>query len=157
MPPTARLWLFAIGLCALGLSLAGAPVRADERLVPSVKDVVYPGDILTEDKLTDIPFGGAPTGGAIALSSDELIGKAAQRTLLPGKPIPLAALENPRLVRNGAEVTLIYIDGALTITTVGQAMQDGAVGDLIKVRNADSGVTVRGRVRSDGAVQADKG
>ncbi len=157
MRPSVHLWLRAIGICLFGLSLAGAPARADERLVPSVKAVVYPGDILTEDKLTDIPFSGAPIGAPVALSADELIGKAAQRTLLPGKPIPLAALENPRLVRNGAEVTLIYIDGALTITTVGQAMQDGAVGDLIKVRNADSGVTVRGRVRSDGAVQADKG
>jgi flagella basal body P-ring formation protein FlgA len=31
-------------------------------------------------------------------------------------------------------------------------LQDGFVGQTIKVRNADSGVTLTGRVRSDGSV-----
>ncbi len=47
---------------------------------------------------------------------------------------------------------LLYIDGALAITTAGDALQDGYVGQTVKVRNADSGVTLTGRVRSDGSV-----
>lgn len=132
---------------------AASPATAADFAAPSVKAVVYPGDILTEDALTDLPLAAPPAGGPIALSHDQLVGKMARRTLLPGRPIPLVAIDNPRLIRNGAEVTMVFVDGALTITTVGAALQDGAIGELIRVRNADSGVTVQGRVRPDGSVQ----
>jgi flagellar basal body P-ring formation protein FlgA len=139
-------------LVGILLVCAAAPALAGDLLFPSVKAVVYPGDILSEDMLADQPLTDSAARGAIALSHDQLVGKMAKRTLLPGKPIPLAAIDNPRVIRNGAEVTMVYIDGALTITTVGAAMQDGAIGDLIKVRNQDSGVTVQGRIRADGSV-----
>ena len=47
---------------------------------------------------------------------------------------------------------MLYIDGPLTIMAAGSALQDGAVGQIVKVRNDDSGVTVSGRVRGDGSV-----
>jgi len=75
-----------------------------------------------------------------------------QRTLLPGRPIPLQAVTNPRVVRSGATVKMIYIDGGLSIETTGAALQDGGVGDFIRLRNADSGVAVEGRVQADGSV-----
>jgi flagella basal body P-ring formation protein FlgA len=36
-------------------------------------------------------------------------------------------------------------------------LQDGAVGDVIKVRNSDSGVTVSGAVQPDGTVRVSGG
>ena len=125
---------------------------AQDFLAPTPKIVIYPGELIVEEALTDAPLSGTLQNGPIALSHDQLIGKMSRRTLLPGRPIPLAAIDNPRVVRNGGEVTLIYIDGALTITTSGAAMQDGGAGDLIRVRNADTGVTVTGRLRPDGSV-----
>ncbi len=150
-----RAFVSKLRACLIAPMLAAslsAPAGADEFLAPSVKVVVYPGDVIAEDVLVDAPLSGLLLNGAIALSHDQLVGKMARRTLLPGKPIPLAAVDNPRVVRNGGEVRLVYVDGALTITTVGAAMQDGAAGDVIKVRNADSGVTVMGRLRADGSV-----
>ena len=47
---------------------------------------------------------------------------------------------------------MVYIDGGLQIVTTGAAMQDGAVGDYIKLRNVDSGVVVSGQVQADGTV-----
>lgn len=141
--------------CAIALALAGcfaAPAFAEDFLAPTPKIVIYPGDLIVEEALTDAPLSGTLQNGPIALSHDQLIGKMSRRTLLPGRPIPLAAIDNPRVVRNGGAVTLIYVDGALTITTIGAAMQDGGAGELIKVRNADSGVTVMGRLRPDGSV-----
>ena len=52
---------------------------------------------------------------------------------------------------------MIYIDGGLFITATGDALQDGVVGQTVKLRNEDSGVTVSGRVRADGAVQVGGG
>ena len=61
------------------------------------------------------------------------------------------------VVANGAEVRLVYVDGGLVIVTTGAALQDGGVGEVIKIRNSDSGVTVSGQVQADGTVQVSGG
>ena len=137
--------------CGLVLAL-GAPAAAEELHGPTPRIVIYPGDPITEDMLTDAPLSGSSGNGPLAMSVDDVLGMVASRTLLPGRSIPLAALSPPRLVRVGAKVRLLYVDGALTITTMGDALQDGVVGQTVKVRNEDSGVTLSGRVRSDGSV-----
>ena len=69
----------------------------------------------------------------------------------------LQVIDNPRVVANGAEVQIVFEDGGLMIVTVGAALQDGAVGDVIKVRNSDSGVTISGAVQPDGTVRVSGG
>jgi flagella basal body P-ring formation protein FlgA len=41
--------------------------------------------------------------------------------------------------------------------TTGAAMQDGSIGDIVRVRNSDSGVTVSGAVQADGTVSVGGG
>jgi flagella basal body P-ring formation protein FlgA len=65
---------------------------------------------------------------------------------------PLHGIDNPRVVVNGAQVQMVYIDGGLQIVTTGAALQDGAVGDFIKLRNVDSGVVISGQIQADGTV-----
>jgi flagella basal body P-ring formation protein FlgA len=81
----------------------------------------------------------------------------ARLTLLPGHAIPYAGVANRRLVSNGAEVKLVFAEGDLVITTTGAALQDGSIGDIVKVRNSDSGVTVSGAVQPDGSVKVSGG
>jgi len=147
-----------IGLaCLVAIGATSGAVSADEMLVPATKVVIYPGDIVGDDALEDVPLSRAGMGGPFALSRIDVVGKTARRTLLPGRAIPLAAVDNPRLIRNGAEVTMVYIEGALTITTTGAALQDGALGETVKVRNTDSGVTIHGQVRADGSILVGEG
>ena len=40
----------------------------------------------------------------------------------------------------------------MTIETVGQALQNGAAAETIRVRNSDTGVVVIGRIRPDGLI-----
>jgi flagellar basal body P-ring formation protein FlgA len=149
---------FAIARFALGFLIAlGAPAAADETLAPSPKTVIYPGEIITEDMLTDAPLAAPPYSGPLAMGPSDIVGMAAARTLLPGQSIPMASVAPPRALRAGAPVKMIYVDGGLTITASGSALQDGVVGQLVKVRNDDSGVTVSGRVRGDGSVLVDGG
>ena len=134
----------------LAFALGGlGAAHGEEARLPTPKGIVYPGDVLTADMLTDAAI--PPEEGA-ARSAREVVGLAANRTLLPGRPIPLAAVAPPRRLRAGSAVRMIYRDGGLEITAVGDALQDGFVGESVKLRNEDSGVTVTGRVRADGAV-----
>ena len=142
----AGLWLTA------SLAAAAQDLGTQDLAPPTPRIVIYPGDIIQSDMLSDLPADTARGVGPFAETRAAVVGKMAGRTLLPGAAIPLAALDFPRLVSNGGEVKLLYIDGGLEISTVGMALQDGAAGDSVKVRNDDSGVTVTGVVRPDGAV-----
>lgn len=134
------------------LAALAAPAIADEMRAPSPKHIIYPGDIISDDMLVEAPLTAPSYGGPVALGPEDVVGMMATRTLLPGVSIPMSALSPPRVVRAGAPVRMIYIDGGLTITASGDALQDGVVGQTVKLRNEDSGVTVSGRVRADGTV-----
>ena len=138
---------------ACGLLLAlGAPAAAGALRAPSPKAIIYPGEMIRDDMLVETPLAPPAYSGPVALAAEDVVGMMAARTLLPGLSIPLAAVSPPRVVRAGAPVTMLYIDGALTITATGTALQDGVVGQNVKARNDDSGVTVSGRVRADGSM-----
>ncbi len=141
-------------ICAVTIltaeSLDGA--RAEEQ-IPTPTIVIYPGDTILDGMLTDRPASQAGSNMApVIRQRSQLVGKVARQTLLPGRAIPAASVDNPKLVLNGAEVRIVFAEGALLITTTGIALQDGALGATVKVRNADSGRTVTGTVQSDGSI-----
>jgi flagellar basal body P-ring formation protein FlgA len=95
--------------------------------------------------------------GPFIESRSLIVGKIARLTLLPGHAIPFAGISNRKLVSNGAEVKLVFSEGGLLIMTTGSALQDGSIGDIVRVRNDDSGVTVSGAVQPDGSVRVSGG
>jgi len=149
--------VFAAGLWLSAGFAAAQNLGAADLAPPTPRVVIYPGDIIHNDMLSDLPAETARGVGPFAETRSAAVGKMARRTLLPGMAIPLAALDFPRLVVNGAVVSLVYIEGGLSISAVGMALQDGAAGDFVKVRNDDSGVTVTGVVQPDGAVRVSGG
>jgi flagella basal body P-ring formation protein FlgA len=136
-----------------------APVAlAEEAGAPTPKSVIYPGDVIRDDMLADLSQGGVADGGGPFVEDRALIvGKVARLTLLPGHAIPYAGVSNRKVVANGAEVRLVYAEGGLLIMTTGAALQDGSIGDVVRVRNSDSGVTVSGAVQPDGSVKVGGG
>ncbi len=131
--------------------------RGEEFAIPTPKSVIYPGDIIQDDMLVDTPSEDAPSRAGDVTARNAIIGKMARRTLLPGQPIAPSDIGNPRLVVNGGPVTLCFTEGGLTISTSGAAQQDGTEGELIRVRNTDSGVIVSGVVQADGSVRVGGG
>ncbi len=145
-----HLTLPAAFLLALTASGEGAGAQESPILVPVT--TIYPGDLVRSAMLrTDHAHAGEPRG--VVVSGDEIIGKAARRTLLAGRPIPLDAVEDPRAVINGGPVRLVYTSPGLAITAPGQALQAAGVGESIRVRNSDSGIVVVGTVAADGTVR----
>jgi flagella basal body P-ring formation protein FlgA len=140
----------------LVLALAPTPLAAAEVTLPVPVVTIYPGDTIRDGMLTDREF--AENGGpAIVDERLALVGKVARRTLLPGKPIPVGAVEDARVVSNGAQVKIVFQEGGLVITSYAAALQNGRVGDLVRVRNLDSGVTISGTVLIDGSVRVSGG
>jgi flagellar basal body P-ring formation protein FlgA len=133
------------------------PSWAQETLVPTPKSVIYPGDVILDEMLVDVPNVARDGSGPFVNSRSLIVGKAARLTLLPGRAIPFSGVSNRKLVSNGSEVKLVFSEGDLFIMTTGSALQDGSIGDIVRVRNDDSGVTVSGAVQPDGSVQVSGG
>ncbi len=137
------------------LSFAGSVLAAEEAAVlPVAKHTIYPGDTITEDMIAFKPAEQIKGAGAYATDADSLFGKAARRTLLPGQPIPKAALRDPFVVFQGKTVPLIFESGTVNITGLAVAIELGSAGDTISARNPDSGVVIRGVVQPDGTLRA---
>jgi len=47
----------------------------------------------------------------------------------------------------------VFEEGGLTITTNAMALQNGGIGDLVSLRNVDSGTIIKGTVASNGTVR----
>ena len=73
--------------------------------------------------------------------------------MLPGLPISLNAVGEPRLVVDGQKVRVVFEQDGLVIETYAAALQAGGDGDVISVRNLDSGLTISGIVQADGSVR----
>ncbi|MFI5013175.1 MAG: flagellar basal body P-ring formation chaperone FlgA [Hyphomicrobiales bacterium] len=136
------------------LLIAPRPLSAADLTLPVPTIVIYPGDVIRDSLLVDREFSLDPlVSGGVIDNRAALIGKLARRTLLPGKPIPTIGVTEPRVVANGAQVKVVFEEGGLTITTYATALQAGSVGDIVKVRNPESGLIVSGTVQGDGSVR----
>lgn len=147
----ARRFLLA---CAFGLALAaGGTARAQETvLVPN--RVIYPGETVDLGALREVVLKpGRIRPDTAATLPEELDGKVARRTLLPGRYIPAAALREAYLVEQGAAVQVLFVAGVLTISATAITLQPGSAGDVVKVRNLDSGKVLSGTVMADGTVR----
>jgi flagella basal body P-ring formation protein FlgA len=131
----------------------------ESRLLPVPNVTIYPGDAIRENWLVDRDFSSNPAAmrTGVVETRDALIGKIARRTLLPGVPISATAVTEPRLIVNGARVRVVFVEGGMTITTYGSALQAGGAGDIVSIRNLDSGLTVSGVVQPDGSVRVSGG
>ncbi len=114
---------------------------------------VYPGETLTASQLEEVAVTNPNIAGGYAQSIAEVEGMISKRTLLPGRTIPVASLRPPYAINRGANVRLTFTLGSMTISASGTPLADASVGDVIKVRNLDSGVIVTGTVLADGTVQ----
>jgi flagella basal body P-ring formation protein FlgA len=138
---------------ALVTSLASA-----QEALPVARATIYPGELISETAI-DMRNYVLPPGAEeqYVHSRDALVGKVARRTLLPGKPILIGSFDNPRIVTVGAQIKLVYAEDGLQIVAFGIAQQAGGVGELIRVRNQQSGIFVTGRVQQDGSVRVGEG
>jgi flagellar basal body P-ring formation protein FlgA len=137
----------------LFMALFASPACAGNVLpVPAV--TIYPGDVIKQNWIVERDFGsGGPMRGAAIDTPQGLIGKVARHTLLPGLPIATNAVGEPRLIVDGQKVRLIFEQDGLIIETYAAALQAGSAGDVISVRNIDSGMTISGTVQTDGTVR----
>lgn len=150
-PATKRRLMTAIAAIA---AFAGAGhALADTRMAVVPKRIIYPGEQLSAAQLEEVKVTNPNLMPGYVQDISAIDGLITKKTLLPGRIILVSALREPYLVSRGSAVRLVFQNGSLRITASGTPLQDGAAGELIRVRNIDSGVIVAGTVMEDGTVR----
>jgi flagellar basal body P-ring formation protein FlgA len=94
------------------------------------------------------------TATADATSQPEpLVGLSSKRALRQGEIVRTGLLLAPLLVQRGASVRIVARREQVEVTMAGVALEAGARGALIRVRNSGTGKVIRARVTEPGTVE----
>jgi flagella basal body P-ring formation protein FlgA len=144
--PRRVLWVLAL----LSVCLA-APAAAETQALLVPLATISRGEIVQESSLREKAYFVSDAQRQSWVSSfDQIAGKEARRTLVAGKPIPIAALKLPDAVKRGKPARAVYRTQGLEIATVLTPLEDAPAGALIKARNADTGVIIEALVEPNG-------
>ena len=138
----------------LAAAAAMALPAAAQDMVPVPVQTIYPGQTVSADMLQEVPLRRQLRNPAsIERDWHALAGKVARRTLLPGRLIPVGSVRAAWIVEPGKPVQVLYVEGGLEIALSAVALQAGAAGDTVRLRNTDSGSVFSGIVMADGTVR----
>jgi flagella basal body P-ring formation protein FlgA len=124
------------------LSLASAaPAAADGFVaVPVPAVTIAAGEMLTESRIGERRYRlSFVERNAFARDRGEVVGLAAARTLPKGRPIAKGDLRAPFAILEGADVSVRFARGGLSITMRLTAMDGAALGEPVRLRNRETG------------------
>jgi flagella basal body P-ring formation protein FlgA len=84
---------------------------------------------------------------------DEAVGQMSRRMLRPGDILRSGQLSSPVMVKRGDAVMMVARREGIEVSSAGEALDAGARGATVRVRNANSGQVVRMRVAGPGQVE----
>lgn len=132
----------ASGRFLMRLRDAGGTITAVSGLARSfaltpvlVRDIAR-GEIIAD---ADLEWSQAVSPAGLYLdAAEDIVGKEARRPLRQGAGVRKNDIASPILIRRGDIVTMLIEKPGLRLTQAGVAEQNGAVGDIVDIRNANS-------------------
>jgi flagella basal body P-ring formation protein FlgA len=108
--------------------------------------VLGPADVAVEEReLTGL-------AGSVVTTIAEVVGKEMRAALPASAPVTLSVLASPLLVRRGDLVTVVVETPGMRLSTPGEALEPGAAGAQIRVRNRKSQQEISGQVVERGTI-----
>ena len=127
-------------------------VKAEQKL-PVVTDRLRKGDKLEEKNLAYQWVSISQSGESYYTSTEELIGKTLRRTLLSGQPIRKSYVSRDLIIKAGDQVRVFIKRSGIQVQVSGEAREDGAKGDRIKIFSNETNRKYVGEVLRPGVIQ----
>jgi flagella basal body P-ring formation protein FlgA len=124
----------------------------EERSWIEAREVVAAGKPITEDQLAVVTGTRSVLEPPPVSSIEEVIGKKPTRALGPGAPIYAALLITPPQVMRGDKVQVEVSDGGALLQFEAEAENPGHIGDMVFLRNPESGRRFQAKVEGKGKV-----
>lgn len=131
------------------------PWRVEE-LVVVPRRLIRSGEVIRAGDLHIMKMSVEGGGRKYALSIDTLVGRVAQSTLLVDRPVPFRLVKLPAIVKRGERVVVHALVGRMKVTMTGEALEDGALGESVKIMNPSSHQVLEGHVTGARAVEVSR-
>ena len=132
--------------------MAASASRAEVRMIeaPVLKVPVRSSEFITEKMIETAEVRAVP---GLVTDPADLVGKQSKGTIKAGVGITRAQVREPYSVVRNKPVTVRYLQGPMSLTVQGRALDNAAKGDLVRVRNTKSGEILEGMVLSEQLVE----
>jgi flagellar basal body P-ring formation protein FlgA len=131
--------------------VAGRAVTLLDLPVPARR--IMPGEVISIRDVDWIQVRDERGLGDVLTEAESLIGQTPRRTLPAGQPVRVRDVAAPITVGKNSSVSMIFETANMTLLARGRALQDGAVGDTIRVINTQSNRTIDAVVAAPGLVR----
>lgn len=121
--------------------------------IPVTTRGVAKGEIISESDVAWVEIRADGIRRQTATDLDQIVGQEAKRQIRPDTPIRVGDVWAPRLVRKGDLVTLSVHTRFMLLQTNGQALEDGALNEVVRILNLKSKKTVQGVVSGEGEIR----
>lgn len=153
MPPTANSQAAVTAASSGKPSGSGAPTGATASAAPAVKTVVVPkrliqrGTVIEADMLEEVSQAAGNVDNSMLQSLKDALTAEAVRDLSAGQALRSSDIRRAILVKQGQLVTMNVGDkSGFLITVRVEALQDGRMGEQVKLKNTESGRQISGVV-----------
>lgn len=113
--------------------------------------VIKQGDIISEHNTHLVDIASEP--GRHHSNIDEIYGMQIKKNIYKGSVIKFSDLVHPVIVKERDIVDVVYISGNVYLKTKGIALQKGAFGDYIKIKNEKSGAVLSAKIIDNKTVE----
>jgi flagella basal body P-ring formation protein FlgA len=104
-------------------------------------------------RLAEVDLARLPEG--VITNPEDVVGKWVRHNVSLGTPLHERLVEAPTVITRGAVVTIVAQSASVSVTVPGQAKEDGAVGEQIRVLNLSSRKEVYAKVLDEHTVRVD--
>ena len=153
-----------LAIAAAGFPAAAGAAQYTERPaavkmahIPALKNYVQAGTVIGATDIAWIDVPAQQVSQNIITDPQRMIGMAAAWSLPAARPIRETDIRMPILAKKGTLVTMVVSTPNMTLSTTGRALENGSLGDTIRVVNTSSNKTVQGTVRADGSISVGRG
>jgi flagella basal body P-ring formation protein FlgA len=120
--------------------------------VPVLARSIAPGEQIVAGDVQTISLRAERLNQNYIGNASDLIGRTPKRSIRPGEPVRPSDVQIPIAVHKGEFVTVILQTRAIMLTAQAIALEDGAIGQAIRVSNARSKRTLDATVTGPGNV-----
>ena len=106
--------------------------------IPVLARPVPPGQVIGERDLSAIEMRADRVGLTVVTDPASIVGMTPARPVAAGQPIGAQDIRRPVVVTRNSTVTMVYSLPGVTLTAIGKAMDEGGIGDTIRISNLQS-------------------
>lgn len=132
------------------MRLSGRAYRTIE--VPVLRERVLRGDVIKERDVAYVRMNADRVQPDAIVDASELIGMTPRRGIRTGRPIRTTDIARPLLVNKNNLVVIVHRLPNMLLTAQGKALENGADGDVIQIKNAQSDQVIEAEVIGPGKV-----